>query len=42
MRPKVEPFGKRERSEMLDLLMIAITVAFFIACIAYVRGCESL
>jgi hypothetical protein len=27
---------------MLDVLMIAITVVFFAACIAYVAGCERL
>ncbi len=27
---------------MLDLLMIAVTVGFFAACLAYMVGCERL
>jgi len=27
---------------MMDLLMIAVTVGFFAACVAYVVGCDRL
>jgi uncharacterized membrane protein len=27
---------------MLDVAMIALAIAFFIGCLAYVRGCERL
>jgi succinate-acetate transporter protein len=27
---------------MLDLLFIALTIIFFLLCLAYVRGCEKL
>ena len=25
---------------MLDLLLVLLTVAFFVACLLYVRGCD--
>jgi len=35
-------FENFERSPMLDVLFIAITIVFFLIALAYVRGCEKL
>jgi hypothetical protein len=41
-RKKNHGSGPEGGKAMLDLLLIAITVVFFVACLGYVAGCERL
>jgi hypothetical protein len=36
------PAWNTERTSMLDLIFVAVTVAFFVVSIGYVAGCERL
>jgi hypothetical protein len=36
------PGGDDSEAKMLDLIFVALTIAFFALALAYVRGCEKL